>query len=472
MAEKHEARSLSSIIFIALTMFAVGVAVVATLAAAFVFHATLVDDAKHELTDQCATIAASLNSDDTTDTDQDIVRMLTPQKMRATLVAPDGTVIYDTKFEASSLPNHADRQEIQEALSSGTGETERPSDTAGNVSLYYAQRLGSGDVLRLSEDRESVTAIFTHDIGLLVSIVALVVLGAWAASRILSKRLVKPILDIDTTAAKAEAPYRELEPLVDRLNDQQAELIAQMDKLRDADAYRLEFTANVTHELKTPIASIQGAAELIRDGIARPEDIPEFAGRIYSSARRLSSLVSDILTLSKMDESERAGDSQLLGPKTECDLYQIAGDITDRLQDKAKRAGVRLTLEGQKCMVVGNAGLLDEMVSNLCDNAIRYNRVNGKVYVWVYQIAGRPTVSVSDTGIGIPEEAQPKVFERFYRVDKSRSRSNGGTGLGLAIVKHAAAFHNAKIDLKSKLGEGTTITVTFPSADEAMQNNG
>ena len=472
MAEKHEARSLSSIIFIALTMFAVGVAVVATLAAAFVFHATLVDDAKHELTDQCATIAASLNSDDTTDTDQDIVRMLTPQKMRATLVAPDGTVIYDTKFEASSLPNHADRQEIQEALSSGTGETERPSDTAGNVSLYYAQRLGSGDVLRLSEDRESVTAIFTHDIGLLVSIVALVVLGAWAASRMLSKRLVKPILDIDTTAAKAEAPYRELEPLVDCLNDQQAELIAQMDKLRDADAYRLEFTANVTHELKTPIASIQGAAELIRDGIARPEDIPEFAGRIYSSARRLSSLVSDILTLSKMDESERAGDSQLLGPKTECDLCQIAGDVTDRLQDKAKRAGVRLTLEGQKCMVVGNAGLLDEMVSNLCDNAIRYNRVNGKVYVWVYQIAGRPTVSVSDTGIGIPEEAQPKVFERFYRVDKSRSRSNGGTGLGLAIVKHAAAFHNAKIDLKSKLGEGTTITVTFPSADESMQNNG
>jgi two-component system phosphate regulon sensor histidine kinase PhoR len=472
MAEKHESRSLSSIIFIALTMFAVGVAVVATLAAAFVFHATLVDDAKHELTDQCATIAASLNSDDTTDTDQDIVRMLTPQKMRATLVAPDGTVIYDTKFEASSLPNHADRQEIQEALSSGTGETERSSDTAGNVSLYYAQRLDSGDVLRLSEDRESVTAIFTHDIGLLVSIVALVVLGAWAASRMLSKRLVKPILDIDTTAAKAEAPYRELEPLVDRLNDQQAELIAQMDKLRDADAYRLEFTANVTHELKTPIASIQGAAELIRDGIARPEDIPEFAGRIYSSARRLSSLVSDILTLSKMDESERAGDSQLLGPKTECDLYQIAGDVTDRLQDKAKRAGVRLTLEGQKCMVVGNAGLLDEMVSNLCDNAIRYNRVNGKVYVWVYQIAGRPTVSVSDTGIGIPEEAQPKVFERFYRVDKSRSRSNGGTGLGLAIVKHAAAFHNAKIDLKSKLGEGTTITVTFPSADEAMQNNG
>lgn len=472
MAEKHETRSLSSIIFIALTMFAVGVAVVATLAAAFVFHATLVDDAKHELTDQCATIAASLNSDDTTDTNQDIVRMLTPQKMRATLVAPDGTVIYDTKFEASSLPNHADRQEIQEALSSGAGETERPSDTAGNVSLYYAQRLDSGDVLRLSEDRESVTAIFTHDIGLLVSIVALVVLGAWAASRMLSKRLVKPILDIDTTAAKAEAPYRELEPLVDRLNDQQAELIAQMDKLRDADAYRLEFTANVTHELKTPIASIQGAAELIRDGIARPEDIPEFAGRIYSSARRLSSLVSDILTLSKMDESERAGDSQLLGPKTECDLCQIAGDVTDRLQDKAERAGVRLTLEGQKCMVVGNAGLLDEMVSNLCDNAIRYNRVNGKVYVWVYQIAGRPTVSVSDTGIGIPEEAQPKVFERFYRVDKSRSRSNGGTGLGLAIVKHAAAFHNAKIDLKSKLGEGTTITVTFPSADESMQNNG
>lgn len=472
MAEKKETRSLSGIIFIALTAFAVGVAVIATLAAAFVFHATLVDDAKHELQDQCATIAATLNSDDTADSDADIVRGLTPQKMRATLVAPDGTVIFDSKFEASSLPNHADRQEIASALSSGTGESERPSDTAGNISLYYAQRLDSGAVLRLSEDRESVTAIFTHDIGLLVSIVALVVLGAWAASRALSKRLVKPILEIDTAAGKAKAPYRELEPLVDRLNDQQSELMAQMEKLRDADAYRLEFTANVTHELKTPIASIQGAAELIREGIARPEDIPGFADRIYSSARRLSSLVSDILTLSKMDESERAGDSQLLGPKTECDLYQIAGDVVDRLQDKAKRAGVRLSLEGQKCMVVGNAGLLDEMVSNLCDNAIRYNRVNGKVYVWVYQIAGKPTISVSDTGIGIPEEAQPKVFERFYRVDKSRSRSNGGTGLGLAIVKHAAAYHNAKIDLKSRLGEGTTIAVTFPSSADAMQNNG
>ena len=462
MAEKHEARSLSSIIFIALTMFAVGVAVVATLAAAFVFHATLVDDAKHELTDQCATIAASLNSDDTTDTDQDIVRMLTPQKMRATLVAPDGTVIYDTKFEASSLPNHADRQEIQEALSSGTGETERPSDTAGNVSLYYAQRLGSGDVLRLSEDRESVTAIFTHDIGLLVSIVALVVLGAWAASRILSKRLVKPILDIDTTAAKAEAPYRELEPLVDRLNDQQAELIAQMDKLRDADAYRLEFTANVTHELKTPIASIQGAAELIRDGIARPEDIPEFAGRIYGSARRLSSLVSDILTLSKMDESERAGDSQLLGPKTECDLYQIAGDVTDRLQDKAKRAGVRLTLEGQKCMVVGNAGLLDEMVSNLCDNAIRYNLAGGYVKVKTRRKHDEAVLEVSDNGIGIPKEDQKRIFERFYRVDKSHSRDVGGTGLGLSIVKHGVLLHHGTISLQSEVGKGTEIRITFP----------
>lgn len=469
MPRSAETRSLSGKVFIVQVTFAVCVAVVATLAAAFVFHASLIQDAKDEIREQCATIAAQLNNPDEDDDPSAVVELLTPANMRATLVAADGTVLYDTDFEASSLPNHADRTEIADALSGGTGEIERPSDTAGNVSLYYAQRLSSGDVLRLSTDRESVSAIFSSDLAILVPIVALVVVASWAASRILSKRLVEPILTLDITGAQAKAPYRELEPLVNRLNEQQSELMEQMEKLRDADAYRLEFTANVTHELKTPIASIQGAAELIRDGIARPEDVPEFASRIYNSARRLSNLVSDILTLSKMDESERAGDSELLGPKRECDLYSIARDVVDRLQDKAQRSNVRLTLEGQVCSVMGNAALLDEMISNLCDNAIRYNRVGGKVYVWVYQVNGKPTVSVSDTGIGIPEEALPKIFERFYRVDKSRSRSNGGTGLGLAIVKHAAAFHSAAINVKSKLGEGTTITVTFPASQSNMQ---
>lgn len=469
MPKSSQTRTLSGRVFITQVTFAVCVAVIATLAAAFVFHASLVQDAKDGLKEQCDTISAQLNSNDGDSSPENVVKLLTPKDMRATLVAPDGTVIYDTDFEASSLPNHSDRTEIADALANGTGEIERPSATSGKVSLYYAQRLDSGEVLRLSTDRATVSAIFRGDLAILVAIVALVVVIGWLVSRGLSRRLVKPILDLDVSGGDAEAPYKELEPLVDRLNEQQNELFEQMDKLRDADAYRLEFTANVTHELKTPIASIQGAAELIRDGIARPEDVPEFADRIYSSARRLSNLVSDILTLSKMDESERAGDYELLGPKSECDLYSIARDVVDRLSDKAAASGVRLTLEGQKCLVLGNGTLLDEIVSNLCDNAIRYNRVGGKVYVWVYQVNGKPTVSVSDTGIGIPDEAQPKIFERFYRVDKSRSRSNGGTGLGLAIVKHAAAYHNATIDLKSKLGEGTTITVTFPAAGKAMQ---
>ena len=188
-----------------------------------------------------------------------------------------------------------------------------------------------------------------------------------------------------------------------------------------------------------------------------------FAGRIYDDARRLSSLVSDILMLSKLDETERAGDrAALFGPDERVDLLAVARDVERRLAPKAQRLGVTVHVEGVSYVIQGNARLLDELVSNLVENAIRYNREGGHVYVWVLPHDGRPSIRVSDTGIGIPEEAQKKVFERFYRVDKGRSRDMGGTGLGLAIVKHAAAFHAADVSLTSKLGEGTSVTVTFP----------
>ena len=237
-----------------------------------------------------------------------------------------------------------------------------------------------------------------------------------------------------------------------------------MSEIQDAADLRREFTANVTHELKTPIASIQGAAELIRDGIAKKRDVPEFAGRIYDDARRLSSLVSDILTLSKLDESERAGNRELFDSAEPVDLLSVARDAVERLSEKAERSDVTVTVRGVSMQIVGNPRLLDELVSNLVDNAIRYNRPGGRVFVWVLPAEGCPSVRVSDTGIGIPEEAQAKVFERFYRVDKGRSRDMGGTGLGLAIVKHSAAYHGADIKLESEVGKGTTITVIFPPA--------
>jgi two-component system phosphate regulon sensor histidine kinase PhoR len=300
----------------------------------------------------------------------------------------------------------------------------------------------------------------------MVGIVALVVAVAWIVAQRFSDLLVRPILKIDTSSGNAESPYQELDPLVSHLNEQQAELQKRMNDIVDADAMRQEFTANVTHELKTPIAAISGASELLRDGLVRPEDVREFASRIYGDAQRLSSLVSDILTLSKLDESERVGDQALFGEPSQVDLYTVAQDVADRLEEKAAKANVSLRVQGASVFVNGYPRLLDEMIRNLCDNAIRYNRTGGSVHVFVLPVNGHPTVRVSDTGVGISKQDQSKVFERFYRVDKSRSRETGGTGLGLAIVKHAAALHKATIDLESELGRGTAITVTFPAESE------
>ena len=238
----------------------------------------------------------------------------------------------------------------------------------------------------------------------------------------------------------------------------------QMGELRGADLMRREFTSNVTHELKTPLSTISGAAELIRDGIAKPEDVPEFAGRIVDEAHHMTDLVNDILTLSKLDESERAGDTSLLGKAEPVDIAHALREVGNRLAPVAEAADVRLTCSGDPVIVRGIPSLLDELAYNLCDNAIRYNRAGGTVDARIDVVDGCPRLVVADTGLGIPEAAQAKVFERFYRVDASRSRERGGTGLGLAIVKHAAAYHGAKLALESKEGVGTTVTVTFPES--------
>lgn len=452
--------SLSHRMFKALVAACAGVALVVTVAASLIYQSAFLADEHDQLAGECRMLSSLL---DLADDDAALLARLDLGDVRVTLIDPDGTVTYDSLADASELPNHADRPEVVSAFESGTGSSERGSDTVGYTSIYEAERLDSGQVVRLSVDRAGVMAFLFQDLVLLIMFAVVLVGASWLVTRWLSRRFVQPILEIDPSSGDGVAPYVELDPLVNRLNEQHAELVQRMSQIQDAADMRREFTANVTHELKTPIASISGAAELIRDGIAKPKDVPGFAGRIYDDARRLSSLVSDILTLSKLDETERVGSRELFEPSESVNLLAVARDVADRLASKARKAKVDVSVEGVSMNVRGNPRLLDELVSNLCDNAIRYNRPGGKVFVWVLPSSdGGTCLRVSDTGIGIPEASQDKVFERFYRVDKGRSRDMGGTGLGLAIVKHAAAYHGATVALESKIDKGTTITVTFP----------
>ncbi|MDY5272285.1 ATP-binding protein [Tractidigestivibacter sp.] len=456
------AHSLRRSVFVSFAVSCSVVAAVLLLTLSMFYRSSVLNDAKGMLARECASVAASIGDGGGAADEIGLLSSIDFGEERATLVAPDGTVLYDSLADAATLENHAGRPEVAEAFQTGEGESDRASDTLGYVSLYHARRLPSGDVVRLGLDRSSVGRIVGQGLFLMVIVVGCLVVVAWFVSRVIASRLVRPILEIDPEAEDAKAPYVELEPLVSRLNEQHHDIIERMDQVQSADDMRREFTANVTHELKTPIAAISGASELIRDGIVRPEDIPNFAGRIYDDAQRLSALVSDILTLSKLDETERTRDRQMFGSVEDIDLLSVASDVCQRYGQRARDAGVRLRLDGVSTTIRGNARLLDEMVGNLVSNSIRYNRQGGSVFVWVLPQAGKPCVRVSDTGIGIPQEDQAKVFERFYRVDKGRSRERGGTGLGLAIVKHAVAFHDATIDLKSELGKGTQITVTFP----------
>ncbi len=452
--------SLSHRMFVALVVACALVAVAVTAAASLIYQSAFLSDEHEQLASECRTIASLL---DLAEDDATVLGELDMGDIRVTLVSPDGTVTYDSGADAVELPNHAGRPEVAAALAEGTGSSERSSDTVGYMSLYEAVRLESGEVVRLSVDRAGVVAFLFQDLAMLCGLAVLLVGASWVVSRRLSRRFVRPILEIDPASGDGVAPYEELDPLVSRLNEQHKELVQRMNAIQDAADMRRDFTANVTHELKTPIASIQGAAELIRDGIARPEDVQGFAGRIYKDAHRLSVLVSDILTLSRLDESERSGDREVFGAAERVDLLSVASDAVERLRGRAQRKyEVTISLSGVSTPIMGNARLLDELVSNLVENAIRYNHPGGRVFVWVLPQGGRPCLRVSDTGIGIPPESQDKVFERFYRVDKGRSRDMGGTGLGLAIVKHAATYHGADIRLVSKVDEGTTITVTFP----------
>lgn len=444
--------SLARRFFIALSAIAAVAAIAVLVCSSLIYQSVTVDDAGRMLESECRVVRASLRGDDT-----DVMRLTAFDSgdVRVTLVGTDGTVLYDNQNSVASMPNHADRPEIAEALADGTGSAERDSETSGYVSIYRAIRLANGNVLRLAVDRGGAAAAVRHDLLLVCAVVLVIIAVCWAASRLVADRLVSPILAIDPAEPDAAVTYVEIEPLVERISEQ-------VEELRGADLMRREFTSNVTHELKTPLSSISGASELIRDGIARPEDVPEFAGRIYDEAHHMTELVNDILTLSKLDESERSGDASLLGAPEPVNLLHVAREVATRLAPVAEKTGVSITAAGEACVVQGYPRLLDELVYNLCDNAIRYNHEGGWVDVSVSLEDECPLLVVADSGSGIPAEQQAKVFERFYRGEQSRSRETGGTGLGLAIVKHTATLHGAALTLDSEPGHGTTVCVRFP----------
>ncbi len=495
----------------------------------------------------------------------DYLRALQSHQYRITWVRADGTVVYDTQADAETMENHAQRQEIQQALAAGEGESSRYSSTLLQKTVYYAQRLPDGTVLRLSAVRVTAGVLVLNMLQpiLLVLAAALILSGVLAGR--LARRITEPLNRLDLEHPLENDTYEELAPLLRRMEHQRRQIDRQMGELRqrseefdqitgsmneglvlldeagailsinpaarrllDADGdcvgqdfltvdrdvtmsdalrqaaeqghsefrgerngreyqfdvtriqtegrtagtvllvfdvterafaerNRREFTANVSHELKTPLQGIIGSAELLENGMVKQEDVPRFVGHIRAEAQRLVTLIGDIIRLSQLDEGEPM-------PTEPVELLAVAREVAENLRSAAEARNVTVEVTGTPATVSGVRRLLYEIVLNLCDNAIKYNTEGGRVEVEVAQDGGTAAVTVRDTGIGIPPEHQSRVFERFYRVDKSHSKASGGTGLGLSIVKHAVQYHHGVIQLKSEVGKGTEIRVTFPAA--------
>lgn len=380
--------------------------------------------------------------------------------IRITWIDTDGRVIYDSVADPKKMENHKDRAEVKEAMETGTGESSRYSSTLSEKTTNYAVRLKDGTVIRISGTQYTAVTLI---IGMFYSMVAVlilaIVLSVLLASRV-SKSVIDPINRIDLESPDERDVYPELQPLVGRINGQNRQLQRQMEELKlehdRQDAMRREFTANVSHELKTPLTSISGYAEIIREGVAKPEDVKRFAGKIYDEAQRLIHLVGDIIQLSQLEGKE------LQPQKIEIDLYEACQEVLAHLEHAARKRNIHFTLDGTHGTLQGLEQIIDEIVYNLCDNAIKYNKENGTVIVSVMEDPGWVTLKVADSGIGIPSSELDRIFERFYRVDKSHSKEVGGTGLGLSIVKHGAAYHNAKIEVESEVGKGTAVSIRFP----------
>lgn len=371
------------------------------------------------------------------------------ESTRVTLIDPEGCVLYDSHEDEIELGNHSTRPEFKQALATGEGRDTRSSDTIHQEMLYYAVLMDDGDVLRVSKNIGTAMYQAYTILPAVVVLAVIMLFFSWLLARWQARRLVQPIDRLSLEEPLGSDVYEELVPFLERINTQ--------NKAKQAVAdMRKEFSANVSHELKTPLTSISGYAELMQNDLVKPEDMKMFAGRIYNEASRLIVLIEDIIKLSRLDEGKVEQEKEAV------DLYELTREVADRLHSRAAKNGIRIEVTGEQVVIRGIRQVLDEMIYNLCDNAIKYNRQSGQVTVWVGNTLQGKKLIVSDTGIGIPADHHERIFERFYRVDKSHSKESGGTGLGLSIVKHGALLHKAEIHLESEPQKGTKIEIGFP----------
>lgn len=378
-------------------------------------------------------------------------------KNRITLIHKDGTVYFDNMVDVSRLENHSLREEFVAAKEKGAAKVSRYSSTMTDKTLYFAKSLQNSDVLRISCDQHSVAVLVLGMSQTLLIMLVLAVIISGIAAVWTSRRITNPLNQINLEKPESCAVYEELKPFTKRIAEENYEK-TQREELRK------QFTANVSHELKTPLTSISGFAEILRNGGTDEKTTKDFAGTIYEESQRMISLVNDIIKLSKLDEKSISLEKEPI------ELLGLSKEIAKILSASAKAKNIKLDVHGDSGKIMGVQPVIYEMIYNLIDNAIKYNVQNGTVEVTVkeekpekgHTFGNKTVISVRDTGIGIPKNEQDRVFERFYRIDKSRSKELGGTGLGLSIVKHAAKFHDAAINLSSKEGEGSTFTITFP----------
>lgn len=375
---------------------------------------------------------------------------------RITLTDAEGTVLYDSEADAKKLPNHGDRPEFVQAMKEGQGEVVRYSETLSKQTFYYAVRLNDGEILRLAKTTDSVFHTLFTSFAVLGILMLVIILVEFMLVQQQTKQLIEPINNLDLEHPLENVCYDELKPLLLRVDQQNRQIAAQLEELKQTEAVRREFSANVSHELKTPLMSISGYAELMMNGMVRPENIKDFSGRIYKEANRLGNLVADIIQLSRLDEQQ---DSNVAMENVNLD--ELAEDVVSNLIEHARKKDIRMEYYGKSVEILGVRHVLYEMLYNIADNAVRYTNPGGHIRIYVGKKGDKPYYMVEDNGIGIPKSEQKRIFERFYRVDKSHSRQTGGTGLGLSIVKHGAMLHHAQINVDSDPGKGTKMELLF-----------
>lgn len=375
---------------------------------------------------------------------------LSSGNLRITWIDGDGKVLFDNDTDITGLTNHLDRPEIMQAMAAGEGESTRRSDTMNMNTFYYARSLENGTVLRVSTQARTISSVLITALPVISAIAVVILLGCVLIGHLLTRQLMKPLEEmVENLDDSSRNPvYKELEPFVDKIRTQHENILA-------AAKSRQDFTANVSHELKTPITAISGYAELIENRMADADDEVHIAKQIRHNADRLLALITDIIQLSELDHRE------LPRKFEQVDLYAVARECVQEHMHTAAQNNISLSCSGVPAGIKAERSLIREMIDNILQNAIRYNKENGTVQVYVTIENGHPVISIKDTGIGIPADQQERVFERFYRVDKSRSRETGGTGLGLAIVKHIVELHSAEIAMDSTVGKGTMIVVRF-----------